>query len=146
MNARPHFISTQPKPVPCHRCKRIVLEGIADGGAYQVDAIPLNLLGETTARIHGRSAYRLIAGRLVHRDHYDIAVDVRRGRPPVAATHTCEPIDPRHVDPAHVAAFLRLTAEPAPEPVEQEQHSLFVITGANAGARITAVTVDDPPF
>lgn len=142
-----HLITTTPKTGLCHKCRRVVLEGIADGMTYRADAIPLNLTGEVSARLEGRNCYRLIAGRLVYRDHHDIASDDRHGRPAVVATHSCAPIDPSHIDPSHITTFSALATEPVPEQPEQDQHSLFVITGANAGARLTAVTVDEPaPF
>jgi hypothetical protein len=143
-----HLITTTPRRTKCERCKRVVLDGIADGMAYRADAIPLNLHGEVAARLAGRSCYRLLASRLVHRDHNDIATDARRGRPPVAATHTCDPVARNHIDTTHIAAFLKLTAPPTPEATpeeDHEQHCLFILTGAFAGARITAVTVNDDP-
>lgn len=152
MNARPHLITTAPRRSTCDRCKRVVLDGIADGMPYRADAIPLNALGEVHARLAGRNCYRLLASRLVHRDHHDIANDTRRGRPPVAAAHSCAPIDPAHVDPAHVAAFVGLTSDPTPvatEAQDVEQHALFILTGALAGTTVIAVPADDdlvPPF
>lgn len=143
-----HLVTTAPRRSHCDRCKRVVLDGIADGMAYRTDAIPLNPHGEIAARIDNRRVYRVITGRLYQRDQYDIAADARHGRPPVAATHTCTPIDPSHIDPSHIRVFLALTADPTPEATpdeDRDQHALFVITGAFAGARVTAVTVNDPP-
>lgn len=145
---RQHLVTTPPRRSICASCKRVVVDGITDGLAYRIDPAPLNLLGEVTARVAGRNTYRLIAGRPYIREHNDIEGDTRRGRPPVAATHTCTPIDPSHLDPAHVKAFTPLIREPTPEATEdqnQEQNSLFVITGVFAGARVIAVPADDPP-
>jgi hypothetical protein len=141
-----HLITTAPRRTKCERCKRVVLDGIADGMAYRADAIPLNPHGELAARIAGRRAYRVLAGRLVQRDQYDIASDTHRGRPAVAAAHTCAPVDPTHIDPAHIAVFLKLTSDPVPEATpeeDQEQRSLFVISGRFAGARVIAVPAED---
>lgn len=145
-----HLVTTTPRRATCGRCKRVVLEGIADGMPYRVDALPLTLTGEVHARIAGHMTYRLLTGRLIHRDQYDIALDARTGRPPVAATHTCTPVDPSHIDPTHAATFAALTTEPPATTTDEqdtEQHSLFVLTGAFAGARVIAVPADDqPPF
>lgn len=145
-----HLVTTAPRRDTCPRCKRVVLDGLADGWPYRVDALPLTLTGEVQARIAGLMTYRLRAGRLTRRDQYDVALDDRHGRPPVSATHNCAPIDPSHIDPAHIATFAALTAESVPVASDDEaveQHSLFVITGALAGTRVIAVPADDlPPF
>lgn len=141
-----HLITTTPRRATCWRCRRVTLEGTEMGAPYRVDAIPLNLHGELDARLHGRNTYRVIAGRLALREPHDIAADTRKGRPPVCATHSCAPVNPHHVDPAHAGTFVALTAEPLeenPEPAG-EQHAMFVLTGRFAGAQLTAIPVDDP--
>lgn len=150
MSAGRHLVTTPPRRVTCARCRRIVLEGIEMGAPYSVDAIPLNLPGELDARLHGRTTYRVLAGRLALREPTDIAADTSKGRPAVCATHSCTPVNPAHIDPAHAGTFLGLAAEGAEPTPEQgvEQHAMFVITGKFAGARVTTVPVDDthPPF
>lgn len=146
MSAGQHLITTAPRRTTCERCKRVVLDGIADGMPYRADAIPLNTHGELAALTTGRRLYRILAERLTPRDHYDMASDVRFGRPAVTATHTCTPVDPTHIDPGHIAVFLKLTADPTPEATpeqDQEQASLFVISGRFAGARVIAVEPAD---
>ncbi|GEL17662.1 hypothetical protein [Pseudonocardia asaccharolytica] len=146
-----HLVTTAPRRGTCPRCRRVVLEGISDGWPYHVDAIPLNLHGELHARTTGRNSYWLLAGRIYLREAHNIALDARDGRPAVVATHSCEPIQLDHIDPTYVATLAALTADEASkatEPKGQEQNSLFVLTGAFAGAQVTVVPVDDdrPPF
>lgn len=144
-----HLVTTKPRRTTCPRCKRVTLEGVADGLDYQLDPAPITLAAEAQARIAGRMTYRLLAGRFVHRDHYDVARDTTRGRPPVAAAHTCTPLNAGDIELQHVRKFTALIGDPVPPPPaeEQEQHSLFVLTGPSVGAHLLAVPVDDPaPF
>lgn len=151
MSATPnssHLVTTTPRRATCHRCRRVVLEGVEMGAPYRVDAIPLTLAGELAARLEHRNTYRVLAGRIALREPLDIAADTTRGRPPVCATHSCAPINPSHVDPTHAARFAELAADtPKTTPDEErEQHTLFVLTGAFAGAKVIAITDEDPPF
>lgn len=144
-----HLISTTPRRARCTRCRRTVLDGIDTGVPYRVDAIPLNLHGELAALITGRTSYRVSGQHLTWRDPNNIAADTHRGRPPVCATHSCDPVDPTHLDPTHIHRFTELATEtpPTTPPKDREQHALFVLTGAFAGARVIAVPADDqPPF
>lgn len=146
-----HLVTTRPRRTTCERCKRVVLDGIADGLPYRADAAPLNTAGELAARLQGRHAYRVINRRLHHRDHHDVANDIRRGRPPVTADHRCTPIDPTHLDPRWIRLFTELVTDPTPVATEDdntEQHALLILTGAFAGTKVLAIPADHepPPF
>lgn len=144
-----HMVTTQPRPGRCPRCRRIVLNGIADGMSYSVDPTPVTLPGEIHHRVAGRMTYRLLAGRFFPRDANDIALDARHGRPPVAPTHTCTRIDPSHIEPKHAPLFAKLTEEivTVESTHNPEQYSLLVVSGEKAGMRVVAIPADDdPPF
>ena len=120
-----HLISTPPNRSWCNNCGRLTLSGLDAGVPYTVDAAPLTLLGEIQARLAGRVTYRLVAGFIWYRELSDIQAGKSQ---PVLAEHSCDPIQPEHVDPAHIAAVLPLTADPFVAP---GNNTLFVAAGAD---------------
>lgn len=71
----------------CHRCRRLILTGLAEGVHAYVDLIPVSAAGEIAALLSGRETYTLRRSGLIRRDVY------RRADPtlaaPVLATHVC---------------------------------------------------------
>jgi hypothetical protein len=99
-----HLVTTLPSRSTCNRCRRPVLCGLDAGMPYSVDLVPMNVLGELTARLSERCTYRLRGGFVMYRGLSDIRAGTSD---PVIAAHACElaPID--HINPAHLETLAR---------------------------------------
>ena len=94
-----HLVTTPAVAAICHRCRGIVLTGLAEGIRTTVDLTPLNSAGEIHALLAGLWTYTLLKSGLVHRDAGRIAGTSLHGKGPVLGDHRCRYTSPpQHVD------------------------------------------------
>lgn len=146
-----HFVTTWPRKNNCPQCGQLVCDGIDQGLAYRITPVPLNLRGELEATLARRGTYRLLANHLVRRDIDNITTETPTTRPPVYATHTCNPPNPAHISPAHVEETQRFITdkylEKSTETQNVEQEALLTITDVLNGGHVTSSPDDPaPPF
>lgn len=83
------MISTKAKWITCRRCGAEIIDAIAEGLPARADVRPLTAAEEIAALLDDRWTYALLAGELVHRDHWRIRGGLV-GRS-IHAQHRCPP-------------------------------------------------------
>lgn len=150
MNRIRHFVTTWPRKNHCHRCGRLTLDGLDEGLPYRIDPAPLTTEGELIARFTGNNTYRLLAAHIVARTIENITTETPTTRPPVYATHQCEPINPHHIVTEHIPNTQALITDKyldtATPEQDTDQQALITITDVLNGKIIESPDDESPPF
>lgn len=95
-----HLVSYPATAANCGKCGRKVFNGMDQGRAFKLDAVPLNLHGKIAALKAGRNLFTLEHG-------YGIMCSIRRDYSadfPCVADHDCTVPDAAHVEVAMIPA------------------------------------------
>lgn len=145
-----YFVTTWPRTSTCHRCGRLVLDGVEEGLPYRIDPAPLTLPGELHAQLTGHRTYRLLANHIARRTTENITAETPTARPPVYASHQCQPLHPEHISTAHIPETQRLLTdkylETATEDQDTDQQCLITLADVLAGRIIESPDDPMPPF
>jgi len=85
-----HLISRKARLSKCAKCHCMVLIGIDEGIAEEVDPIPLTTVGEVLAVMDRRKTFGFtVAGVIYHRNAGRMKTDARWKLPIIVAKHKC---------------------------------------------------------